>query len=125
MLGRTIDAVGEKKVIMFESLALLGISLIYGFSDEIFSAVLALYMVFACYVGDQLLFAVNMARVTYLNRIVEVKEDLTPALAMGITLEHLVSMTVLPVCVFDCRGNRPDKFCSCIEDFCAGNRIIL
>jgi hypothetical protein len=43
---------------------------------------------------DQLLFAVRMARTTYLNRIVDSAEDLTVIISMGLTLDHAVSMLI-------------------------------
>ena len=48
----------------------------------------------ACFVADQLLFAVRMARTTYLNRIVDSPEDLAPTISMGLTLDHAVSMLI-------------------------------
>ncbi len=47
-----------------------------------------------CYIIDQLLFAVTMARTTYLNRIADSRDDVAPTLSMGTTLDHGVSMTI-------------------------------
>ncbi|MFZ5649848.1 MAG: MFS transporter [Bacillota bacterium] len=93
-LGAAIDRLGERTVIMAESLALVAVCLGYGFAGDIFSAPVAIYVVYACFVGDNLLFAGLMARATYLNKIVEEKNDLTPTLSMGISVDHAVSMTI-------------------------------
>jgi hypothetical protein len=45
---------------------------------------------------DQLLFAVGMARTTYLNKIATAGGDVTASLSMGVTLDHAVSMS-LPI----------------------------
>ncbi len=94
LLGRAIDAWGEKFIITAESLILVALSLLYGFSQTWFSASLALSIIMACFVTDQLLFAVRMARTTYLNRIIDSPEDLTPTISMGLTLDHAVSMLI-------------------------------
>jgi predicted MFS family arabinose efflux permease len=94
LLGRAIDAWGERVIIIAESLVLIILSILYGFSPGWFSNTVALYIIMACFVADQLLFAVRMARTTYLNRIVDSPEDLTPTISMGITLDHAVSMLI-------------------------------
>lgn len=94
LLGRAIDAWGERVIIAAESIALIIMSILYGFSPSWFSKEVALNIIMACFVADQLLFAVRMARTTYLNRITESPEDLTPTLSMGISLDHGVSMLI-------------------------------
>lgn len=93
-LGVAIDRWGERTVIMLESVALVLVCLGYGFAGCIFPAAVALGVVYACFIGDNLLFACLMARATYLNKIVEKKSDLTPTLSMGVSVDHAVSMTV-------------------------------
>jgi len=56
----------------------------------------ALWMLYACFVADQLLFSTEMARETYLAKIVGRPEDLSPSVSMGVTLNHVSSMT-LPI----------------------------
>ncbi len=94
LLGRAIDKFGERIVIAGESIALIFVCVGYGFAREMGLGSLAIWLVFACYIGDQLLFACNMARTTYLNKIVDSPADLTPTLSMGITIDHLVSMSI-------------------------------
>lgn len=93
-LGIAIDKLGEKTIIMLESAALVVVCLGYGFAKNIFPAGVALFIAYACFIGDNLLFACLMARTTYLNKIIESKSDLTPTLSMGVTVDHVVSMTI-------------------------------
>lgn len=93
-LGSAIDRLGERAIIMMESVALVVVCLGYGFALEIFPYSLALFVVYACFVGDNLLFACLMARATYLNKIIERKDDLTPTLSMGVSVDHAVSMSI-------------------------------
>lgn len=94
LLGRAIDAWGEKKIIFLESLSLIVISILYGGAPHWLPMKWALGAVMVCYIIDQLLIAVTMARTTYLNRIAASPADIGPALSMGLTLDHLVSMIV-------------------------------
>lgn len=94
LLGKAIDAWGERIIIFWESVILIIICLLYGFATHWFPARIALGIVMTCYIIDQLLFAVTMARATYLNRIAESPADVAPTLSMGTTLDHAVSMSV-------------------------------
>lgn len=94
LLGKAIDSWGERKIIILESCFLIIISLLYGFSARWFSFHTAMLIIMACYIGDQLLFSVRMARTTFLNRIVDSPEDIGPTISMGLTLDHAVSMLV-------------------------------
>jgi len=94
LLGRAIDSWGEKIVISIESVLLIIICVLYGMSPLWFPARIALIIIMVCYVADQLLFSVNIARATYLNRIADSQSDIAPSLSMGVTLDHGVSMLV-------------------------------
>lgn len=94
LLGRAIDAFGERFIISLESALLVIMSILYGFSPAWFSSATAMIIIMACYIADQLLFSVRIARTTYLNRIVETPDDLASTLSMGLTLDHAVSMLI-------------------------------
>lgn len=94
LLGRAIDAWGERAIIFMESLILVVLCVLYGFAPGWFPLQIALGIIMICYIVDQLLFAVSMARTTYLNRIADTPDDIAPTISMGQTLDHAVSMTV-------------------------------
>jgi MFS family permease len=93
-LGRAIDRFGERKVLMVDSMLILGICAGYGFADRLGNQQLALWLLYACFVTDQLLFGVNMARDTYMSKIALKPEHVAPSLSLGITINHVVSMSV-------------------------------
>lgn len=94
LLGNAIDAWGERTIIILDSLMLIIICILYGIAPRLLPASVAVIIVMSCYIIDQLLFAVSMARTTYLNRIAESRDDIAPTLSMGMTLDHAVSMSV-------------------------------
>lgn len=97
-VGHLIDKVGERFVLAGEATILIFVCLGYAFSKSFFEGIgrgeLALYFIFACFILDQMLMAAGMARATYLKKIAVTPEDVSPTLAMGTTLDHILSMIV-------------------------------
>lgn len=93
-LGRFIDRFGERVVLMADSVLIFMVCAGYGSEHILGNGETALWIVYICFVGDQLLFGVNMARDTYLSKIVVKKGDIGPTLSMGITINHAVSMSL-------------------------------
>jgi MFS family permease len=94
LLGRAIDRLGERTVLLADSVLLLIVCLGYGFAHRLTNQTVALGLLYACFVGDNLLFGVNMARDTYLSKIAIKPEHVAPTLSLGITINHAVSMSI-------------------------------
>jgi hypothetical protein len=94
LLGRAIDAWGERTVLSADAILVTTLCLLYAFAQTLFPDSIAVIIIMACFVTDQVLFAITMARITYLNRIADAVGDIAPSISMGITLDHAVSMTV-------------------------------
>ncbi len=96
LLGEVIDWVGERVVLSADEALLIVVCLVYAFADAVLPAPFALWALYAAYIGDSVLFALRVARTTYLKKIAEDSEDITPTISLGITIDHAVAMT-LPV----------------------------
>ena len=96
LLGDVIDWMGERVVLAADEILLLLICLTYAFAGDLFSPTTARYVLYGAYISDSVLFALRIARNTYLKKIADDPADITPTVAMGITIDHLVAMT-LPV----------------------------
>jgi len=96
LLGEVIDWLGERTVLATDEILLLGICLTYAFAGDIFSGNGVLFALYGAYVLDIVLFALRVARTTYLKKIADDPADITPTISMGITIDHAVAMT-LPV----------------------------
>jgi predicted MFS family arabinose efflux permease len=94
MLGRAIDKLGERFILTAEAVILIFVCLGYGLAKDIFSETVALITVFTCYIVDQLLMSVSMARATYLQKIAVAPEDVNQTLTMGVTIDHTFSISV-------------------------------
>jgi len=51
-------------------------------------AALDLYLLYAAYVMDVVLFALRVARTTYLKKIAVEPSDITPTISLGITIDQ-------------------------------------
>jgi MFS family permease len=94
LLGRAIDRLGERTVLLADSVLILLVCLGYGFAHRLPNQTAALGLLYACFVGDNLLFGVNMARDTYLSKIALRPDHVAPTLSLGITINHAVSMSI-------------------------------
>ena len=96
LIGKLIDSRGERFVLILEAILLFAICLGYAFSDRIFSASVAVVIIAGCYVMDNSMSAVEMARSTYVRKIAVDLADVTPTLSTGVSLQHITSM-VIPI----------------------------
>lgn len=95
-IGKLIDSRGERFVLTLEAILLFAICLGYAFSASIFPAGVAVVIIAGCYVIDNSMAAVEMARSTYVRKIAVDLADVTPTLSTGVSLQHISSM-VIPV----------------------------
>jgi predicted MFS family arabinose efflux permease len=94
ILGRAIDRFGERIVLATEAVLLVFVCLGYGFSKSMFPASIAFLLTCTCYLLDQILMSVGMARSTYMKKIAMQGEDVQPALTAGTTIDHIFSISV-------------------------------
>jgi predicted MFS family arabinose efflux permease len=90
-VGRLIDKKGERFVLGAEAALCFAVCVGYATAER---TAIALALIITCFIADQLLTAAGMARATYVNKIAKVKEDVSPTLSMGISMDHVVSMFV-------------------------------
>jgi hypothetical protein len=83
-------------VLSVDELLLLLVCLTYAFSSDLLPEPWDLYALYGAYIFDSVLFALRVARTTYLKKIVDDPSEITPTISMGITIDHSVAMT-LPI----------------------------
>jgi MFS family permease len=94
IVGRTIDIKGERFILSLEAVILFVICIGYAFAGDVFSAGVAMVIIAACYVIDNSMNAVEMARSTYVRKIAIDPADVTPTLSTGTSIDHVVSMSM-------------------------------
>lgn len=93
-LGWTIDHFGERIVLASEAVLLVFVCFGYGFSRSIFAEGTAFLVACGCYLVDQMLMSVSMARSTYMKKIALHPADIQPALTAGVTIDHIFSISI-------------------------------
>ncbi len=93
LLGWAIDRLGERVVLVAEAVILIGVCFFYGFSRQLFPEQIAFLITCACFLLDQMLFSVGMARSTYMKKIARDPGDVQPALTAGVSIDHIFSIS--------------------------------
>ncbi len=96
LLGDVIDWVGERIVLATDEVMLIVVCMVYAFASHVLPAPWDLRVLYGAYVLDHILFALRVARTTYLKKIALDPQDITPTISLGITIDHIVAMS-LPV----------------------------
>ncbi|OHD36381.1 MAG: hypothetical protein A2015_04225 [Spirochaetes bacterium GWF1_31_7] len=87
VFGYVTDRFGEKVMFIADSIILFGICIGFAYVKNI-------VFLSALYILDNLMFSTRIARTTYLNKIAENKSDVAATISLGISMDHVVSMTI-------------------------------
>jgi len=93
ILGQMIDRFGERFVLTSEAVILIIICFGYGFANSIFPENIAFLVVCGCYLVDQMIFSVGMARATYMRKIARESDHVQSTLTAGVTIDHIFSIS--------------------------------
>jgi len=93
LLGWAIDKFGERVILASEAVILVFVCFGYGFAKFIFPVDTAFLVVCACFLLDQMIFSVSMARATYMKKIALQPDHIQPALTAAVTIDHVFSIT--------------------------------
>lgn len=94
IVGNAIDRLGERKVLSAEAVLLICLCMGYAFAGKVFPAYIAVIIIASCYILDNSMSAVEMARSTYMRKIALQPSDVTHTLSIGVSFDHAVSMTI-------------------------------
>ena len=94
LIGRLIDRYGPRAVLSTDALLLCGVCLMYGYGAQLFPPAIGLIVIGATYVVDHVLFFAGAARAVYVGRLCADRDELSTTLSMGVTVDHIFSMTV-------------------------------
>jgi predicted MFS family arabinose efflux permease len=83
-VGRLIDRVGERKVLLFYYASLMAFFVAYAFVGS-------LYVLCAVFIIDNAFFVFGMSLTTYVGRLAP-KSELTPTLSMGVAMNHVAAV---------------------------------
>jgi len=94
MIGRLIDRLGYKVVMVADTLILVIVCLLYGFSHRIFPKEIAFIIVCTNFVLDSIISIASMAANVYVQRIASTQEEITATISTGISVNHFISIFI-------------------------------
>ena len=94
LLGWAVDHLGERFILASEAVMLIFVCFGYGFAKNFFPLNTAFLIACACYLLDQMLMSVSIARSTYMKKIALDPRDVQPALTVSVTIDHIFSIAV-------------------------------
>jgi len=87
VFGIFVDRFGERNMFIADAVILFIICTGFALSRNV-------YVLYFLFIFDNLMFATRIARTTYLSRIAHNKNEIPATISLGITMDHVVSMTV-------------------------------
>jgi MFS family permease len=93
-IGRLIDRLGYKFVMVTDTLILIVVCFFYGFSHRLFPMGIAFYVVCVNYVLDAIISVASMASNVYVQDIADNQEELTATISTGISVNHVISILI-------------------------------
>ena len=94
LLGWATDRMGERFVLLCEAVLLVFVCSGYGFAKSLLPEHTAFLIACGCFLLDQMLMSVNMARAMYMKKIAIDPSHVQPALTMSVSIDHVFSITV-------------------------------
>jgi len=94
LIGKLIDKVGYKAVMVADTLILIVVCLMYGFAHRLFVPGVAFIVVCCNFILDQIISIASMANNVYVQRISSNKEEITATLSTGISVNHIFSVLI-------------------------------
>ncbi|GHT69327.1 MFS transporter [Spirochaetia bacterium] len=94
LMGKLIDRLGFKFIMVADTLILIVVCLLYGFAHRIFPIHIAFIVVCVNYVLDSIISIASMASNVYVQSIADSQEEITATLSTGISVNHVISILI-------------------------------
>lgn len=92
LIGRLTDYLGYKNIMIYDTVILFFVCLMYGYADRLFAADIAYFAVCVNFLLDAVISTTSMATSMYVREISDSAEETTASLTTGISINHLISI---------------------------------
>ena len=92
LIGRLADSWGYRNVMVWDTVVLFFVCLLYGFAKDIFPPRVALAVVCVNYVLDAIISNASIATNLYARTLSDTQEELTATLSTGISVNHFITV---------------------------------
>ncbi|MDR1127724.1 MAG: MFS transporter [Treponema sp.] len=93
-MGRLIDSLGYKAIMVGDTLILVIVCLLYGFAHRMFPVHIAFIVVCVNFVLDSVISLASMASNVYVQTIAANQEEITATLSTGVSINHVISIFI-------------------------------
>jgi MFS family permease len=93
-VGKLIDKLGYKIIMVADTLILVVVCLLYGFAHRLFPFHIAFIVVCVNYVLDSIISLASMASNVYVQDIAANQEEITATLSTGVSVNHVISIVI-------------------------------
>ena len=94
IVGRIIDKIGYKKVMVADTLILVAVCFCYGFAHHIFPRDVAFIICCANYVLDTIISLASMASNVYVKDLSDSPEEVRATISTGVSINHVISVFI-------------------------------
>lgn len=94
VVGRLIDRIGYKTVMIADTLILVIVCFFYGFAHHIFAKDVAFVVCCVNYILDSVISLASMASNVYVQDISDNKEEMRATISTGISVNHLITIFI-------------------------------
>ncbi len=94
IVGRIIDRIGYKTVMVADTLLLVIVCFFYGFAHHIFSHDVAFVICCVAYVLDSIISLASMASNIYVQDLADNQEEVKATISTGVSINHLITVFI-------------------------------
>ena len=94
LVGKLIDRVGYKKIMVADTLILVIVCLCYGFAHHVLPAQLAFIVCCVNYILDAVISMASMATNVYVNDLSDNQDELKATISTGVSINHVISIFI-------------------------------
>ena len=96
-VGKLTDRFGYRNIMIWDTVILCGVCLLYGFAGNIFPATVALAVVCVNFLLDAVISTTSLATNIYVREVASNQDELTSTLSTGISINHLIAILSAPL----------------------------
>ena len=96
-IGKLCDKWGYRNVMIWDTVVLCGVCLLYGFAGRLFPPQVALAVVCVNFLFDAVISTTAMATSIYVRDLARNPDEITATFSTGLSINHLISILVAPL----------------------------
>ena len=97
LVGKLTDRFGYRNIMIWDTVILCGVCLLYGYAGKLFPMSVALAVVCVNFLLDAIISTTSLATNIYVREIASGQDELTSTLSTGISINHLIAILSAPL----------------------------